>query len=98
MESLRARARELDDNWRNSIVKVDSEGSELRDRIKAIENFQANGGRWHPLPAKYVKNGGAQADYLEVYQFPCCDAFAVLSNEGDPLQFRADGCEDDTSD
>lgn len=98
IECLRARASELDDNWRDSIVKTDSEGSELRDRIKAIENFQSNGGRWHPLAAKWLKNAGALADYLEVYRFPCCDVHATLANEGVPLQFRADGCEEEPSD
>jgi hypothetical protein len=96
-EYLRARARELDDKWQNTIVKADSEGSELRDRIKAIENFRSNGGRWHPLPAKFLKNAGAQGDYLEVYQFPCCDICATLANEGVPLQFRADGCKQEPS-
>jgi hypothetical protein len=95
VESLRTRACTLDDNWKGSIVKIDSEGSELRDRIKTIENFRSGRGRWHPRPANYIKNGGAQADYLEVYQFPCCGAWATLANEGEPLQFRADGCEDD---
>ena len=78
IESLKARARELDSNWQGSIVKVDSKGQELRDSIKTIENFRSTGGRWHPQAANYIKNAGAQADYLEVYQFPCCGAWATL--------------------
>lgn len=97
VESLKARARELDSKWQGSIVKVDSKGQELRDRIKAIENFRSTGGRWHPLPAESVGNGGALADYLEVYKFPCCGSSATLADGGTPLQFRADGCEEDPS-
>ena len=97
VKSLRIRASVLDNKWQGSIVKTDSEANELRDRIKTIENFGAGSGCWHPLPAKHVKNAGAQADYLEVYQFPCCGTWATLADHGEPLQFRSDGCEDDPS-
>ena len=97
VESLQERASDLASRWQDTFVRADAEGNELLDRIKTIENFRSTGGRWHPQSAKYIKNAGAQGDYLEVYQFPCCDAWATLANRGEPLQFRADGCEEDPS-
>jgi len=97
VESLQVRARELDRKWDGTIVRVDSKGQELRDRISTIENFRSTGGRWHPLSAKHVGNGGALADYLEVYRFPCCGSSATMADAGTPFQFRADGCEGDPS-
>jgi hypothetical protein len=96
-ETLRDRARELDANWAGSLVRTDSKGAELRDRIKTIENFNADRGRWHPLAAEHVKTAGADADYLEVYRFPCCSSYATLAEQGTPLQFRDDGCQEDPS-
>ena len=94
-KSMKARADELDRNWDGSIVRTDAEGSELRDRIKTIENFKSERGRWHPQPAEHVKTSDATADYLEVYRFPCCGKYATLKEIGEPFQFRADGCEED---
>jgi hypothetical protein len=97
VESLKARADQLDRNWSGSFVRTDAEGSEQRDKIKTIENFHSGRGRWHPQPAEYLKNAGATADYLEVYRFPCCGKHATLKDCGEPFQFRADGCENDPS-
>lgn len=95
LQSLKARADELDRRWQGSFVRRDAEGSELREQIKTIENFQPGHGRWHPQPAEYVKNAGATADYLEVYRFPCCGKHTTLKDCGEPYQFRVDGCRDD---
>ena len=95
IDELKKKAKEFDDSWAQAKIRVlSSEANEIRGEIKILENFFAKGGKWHPQPANLIKHAGAEGDYAEVYQFPCCGAYAVLKDEGIPMQFRGDGCEE----
>lgn len=79
-----------------SARRLDSSEGEFRQRIAALQNFTSKGeGRWHPLPAEWVKTASALEDYAEVYRFPCCGEYTYMPNTGTPPQFGADGCEAD---
>ena len=62
----------------------------VEEEINGLLNFLDIGGNWHPEDPISVKALGAQEDYLEVFEFPCCGA-SVLSDRP-PSRFRSDGC------
>ena len=51
-------------------------------------NYQRH---YHRLEAVFVRNLGATDDYIEVYQFPCCNK-NVIVGDGPISRFRCDGC------
>lgn len=67
--------------------------SAQEEEAKMIESVLSNWhvGNWHSKPAVHRQNGGAQADYLEVYQYPCCKEDALCEYIVPP-QFILTGC------
>lgn len=68
------------------------EMKEAEAEINLIMNFFPDAARWHPAAAVSERCLGPDADYAEMYVFPCCGAHVIADNEA-PDQFRADGCE-----
>jgi hypothetical protein len=65
------------------------------ENLSIVQNLLGEQARWHPQKAILTGNTGAQADYVDVYTFPCCNRAVAL--DGDPSQFRADGCKESPS-
>lgn len=71
--------------------------TKLQAEADLIRNFKSPEGRWHPQKAGFVETAGAQADYVDVFQFPCCGKYVTTDFGLAPVllsQFRADGCSD----
>jgi hypothetical protein len=62
------------------------------EEIDTLNNFLNPEGRWHPQGAIWHQTAGPQADYADVFRFPCCGKYVVTDTRG-PKQFRADGCD-----
>lgn len=93
IEELQVQISDCDARARSSaFIRMDSTAKDLQAEIELIRNFLGAGGRWHPEPAVWDRCLGAQADYVDVYRFPCCNQH-VLTGSGEPEQFRSDGCE-----
>lgn len=94
ISELEERKKEIQGNMGSKMGMADMGGADAE--IKAIENFAAEEGRWHPQPAVHHTSTGAISGYAEVWQFPCCEKFDVLAVHGIvPYQFSASGCEKD---
>ncbi len=72
-----------------SFLRMSAQEEEAKMVNDVLSNWTV--GNWHPLPATHLQNGGAQADYLEVYQYPCCKSYA-LCEYIHPPQFISSGC------
>lgn len=91
LASLRQRAEAEYQKSIGTIMKVSAAAQNTKAEISAIENFLSSDGKWHPASPELHKNLGAIEDYSEVYRFPCCGIF-VVTGDGPPGQYRADGC------
>ncbi len=74
-----------------NIVRQSEEEMMMGQGMALIENFLDDSGKWHPQRAQIYKELGADMDYSQVWQFPCCEKYATGYDE--PSQFRADGCQ-----
>ncbi|MBQ4066263.1 MAG: toll/interleukin-1 receptor domain-containing protein [Clostridia bacterium] len=61
------------------------------NKIKEIYEKLNYSNRYHSQEAICVGNTGASDDYLEIYEFPCCQKRIVVG-DGPVSRFRADGC------
>jgi hypothetical protein len=68
---------------------------EFSNKLHVLDSFIIQAGRWHPRPAECIKTLGADDDYIDIFEFPCCGTQVrgdqVLAY---PSQFSYDGCEE----
>ncbi len=76
-------------------MRTTSELQRAREDMSIVQNLLGEKARWHPQEAVMTGSTGAEADYVDVYTFPCCKR-AVAVDTG-PSQFREDGCEESPS-
>jgi hypothetical protein len=72
-------------------VRISKDVTDVEEEINGLLNFLDAGGRWHPEEPISVKALGAQEDYLEVFEFACCNKSVVADRP--PSTFRSDGCQ-----
>jgi hypothetical protein len=77
----------------SAFLKISANQEDLKNELQFVLNAMSQRRRWHPKPAEHHKALGPQEDYCEVYCFPCCGKYVVVG-DGQPSQFRADGCAD----
>jgi hypothetical protein len=76
---------------KDKFLKLSTEVTKVDEELSALLNFLDLDGKWHPQDPISVRQLGAQEDYLEVWEFPCCGA-QVLADTA-PSHFRSDGCQ-----
>jgi hypothetical protein len=72
-----------------AFVRMSAQEQEAKMVADVLSNWTI--GNWHPEAADHIQNGGAQADYLEVYQYPCCRNY-TLCEYIHPPRFILSGC------
>ena len=98
IQLLEKEVKRLDEGTRKTTYLRENEyAAEKREHIVILKNFMEGGGRWHPLAAEHIHSTGAELGYQEIYKFPCCGTLARFPDHVTPLQFRSDGCEQNTT-
>ena len=70
-------------------LRMSAQEQEVKMVADVLSNWAI--GNWHPEAADHLQNGGAENDYLEVYQYPCCKTYAVCEYIHPP-RFILSGC------
>jgi hypothetical protein len=76
----------------SGFARFSKDVTDVEEEISSLINFLDMGGKWHPEEPISIKALGAQEDYLEVFEFPCCGV-SILADRA-PSRFRSDGCKD----
>ena len=97
MEPVLAQKREDLRHWEAKVAEQGqiagmSSVEDAKREITTVNNLLTGSGRWHPRPAEHITTLGAFSDYTDVFKFPCCGKTAL--GNGEPSQFREDGCEE----
>lgn len=72
--------------------RLSSVQEDLKNELQSVLYMLGFHRRFHSQEAQYQRSLGAQEDYCDVYQFPCCGKYVVVG-DGRPSQCREDGCE-----
>jgi len=75
----------------STYLKMSADQKDLMNDYQVLLNQMAQQKRWHPQKPEYLRNLSGEADYCELYRFPCCGNHAITGNR-EPSQYRADGC------
>jgi hypothetical protein len=82
--------RERDPQY-SDFLKVDASREQALTDLAMIDALLTGGGRWHPQAAEHRHSFGADGDYAEGWEFPCCGKKTVTFDER-PNQISDSGC------
>jgi hypothetical protein len=72
----------------DGFIQLQADAFNAEAKLQEKLNYQRH---FHRLEAVHIRNLGACDDYVEVYQFPCCNKYVIVG-DGPISRFRCDGC------